>query len=467
MHIALAPRLGASILLASAAGLAGCASTDATPDIRRAASTVAERSALSPDWSTDWTTAAAWNATTPLSADEAVGIALVRNRSLRAAVNEIAMAKAELAAAETPPNPVVSFAYGAPTDGGPGSMITASVMTQLAWLWRRPSEVAAAEASLRAATLRAADSALATIADVRVMHAQVLAAEAEAAFAATADDAMTALAALIADQHAAGLVSASDARSAESKASATHRERINAEAELHHMKVALLDALAMSDAPLQWTTDGVWPSEPMPADPELVALDAPARRLDVAALAADLLASDEAARRAGLERLPMVDLGVMFERSMEGEEVLGPSISATVPIFDRGDAAIAQAAAKREAARLALDSAIHATRSEARTAAMTWIAARSAWSDGSERARRLAEGELQSVREAVTNGAADRVSEQEAVAMLAERSMVAVRDRLKAVEASVRFERAIGGHPAATPSDPTAVAANNGRGGDR
>ncbi len=442
-----AQRRWAALTLAGAVALAGCASTDPAPDITQAANSVADRSASTPDWTARWDGAAAWNGTTPLTADAAVAVALVRNRELRGALTEIAMARAELAAAQTPPNPVVSFLYGAPTDGGPGSMITASVMIELAWLWRRPSEVAAAEATLRATTLRAADRALATIADVRVLHATIVAAESEAAFASDADDALRMRANLIAERHAAGLVPASELRMAEEKAREAHREHIVAHEELHHAKIAMLELLAISDASVEWTTDGVWPTAPTIDDPESLAMDAPSRRLDVAALAADALAADHAARRAGLERLPAVDLGAMFERSMEGSETLGPQVSVTVPIFDRGDVSVAKAAARREAALLAFDAASHAARSEARMAAFSWLSARNAWREGSDERRSIAERELAAMREARAAGAVDRVAELEAVAMLAERSMLAVRDRVKAVQSAIRLERSVGGWP--------------------
>ncbi len=371
--------------LAATTLLAGCASTDPAPDIATAERTVLERTGASPYWHASWSDPADWDpaAGEPISADRAVAIALRRNPTLRESVSAIAVARAALAQAETPPNPVVSFAYGAPTDGGAGSMITASVMMQLGWLLSRPHEVAAADARLRADSLRAADAALALIAEVRIAHARVVANEEREAEAVRMTEALHAVRALVAERHAAGVASAAEWRMAEDRAIAAERERTMASAERHHAQIALLELLAMSDASVAWRSDGAWPALALHGDEAERAADAPSRRLDVAALAIDTLAADARARRAGLASLPELDLGVMDERSMEGDETLGPSITASIPIVDSGDAATALARAECEGSRLALARRTHAARAEARVAAAAWEAGERAWREGS------------------------------------------------------------------------------------
>ena len=452
-------------LAACALVITGCATTDPEAATNESASLAARHmnGRWTPDWRSGWDDLPTWNGTSPLTSEEAVAIALRRNRELRSAVNEIAMAQAELAAATTPPNPVVSFTYGAPIDGGPGSMVTASVMAQLAWLWQRPSEVAAAEARVRERILLAADAALTTMAEVRQRHLDVIAAEETLRHLEEADAALALRRDLVTELGAAGAMGGADLRNADAEWRSIHRERLDAEAEVHHAKVMLLESLALTELQLDWSSDGAWPELPI-VDAEPLAIDAPARRLDVAARAAALLAADHDARRAGLERLPEIELGAMFERSMEGVETLGPSIVASVPILDRGDAAMAKARATREAALLAFDGLLHAARADARFEAMAWSAADAAWREGSEPRRRLAEAELASIRAGRAAGTESRLMELTATAMLAERAVQAIGDRAKATAAAIRLERAIGGFPlpATQLTGTEAVAADSG-----
>lgn len=436
--------------IAAAALLAGCASTDARRDIGEAESAVLERTGHAPRWAESWAEPADWNpaaADQPLSADRAVAIALRQNPMLRESVTAIAAARASLAQAQTPPNPVVTFVYGAPTDGGPGSMITASVMMQLNWLLRRPHDVAEAEAALRAASLRATDAALALVADVRVAHARLVASEETAAAAVEASDALREALALAEERQAAGVATSTDARMAREAALVADRERGLAEAERERAQLELLALLAMSEAPTGWRTDGSWPPLDRHGDEDARAADAPSRRLDVAAKAADAIAADARLRRAGLGALPELDLGAMYERSMEGDETLGPSLSASLPIFDNGSAASAGATAELEMARLALAQAVHTARTEARTAAITWTTSERAWREGSLARAEIAERERDAQRDALRTGVTDRLTERSATAMAAERRMAAIRDRLAATEAAIQFERSVGGRP--------------------
>jgi outer membrane protein, heavy metal efflux system len=435
--------------LAIAALLAGCASTDPARDIEDTERTVHERSGESPRWGESWDEPAEWDpfAGEPLSADRAVTIALRRNPTLRESVSAIAAARAELAQAQTPPNPVVSFAYGAPTDGGAGSMITASVMMQLGWLLSRPHEVAAAEATLRASSLRAADAALGLIAEVRIAHARLVASEAIATASSDAVDALSEVRSLVEERHAAGVASEAECRSARDASAGASRGRTLAEAERHRAQIELLALLAMSNAPVAWRSDGVWPVIALHGDEEERAADAPSRRLDVAAQAVEALEVAARARRAGLASLPELDLGVMAERSMEGDETMGPSITASIPVFDTGSAATARALADLEMARLALARRAHAARAEARVAAATWAAAESAWRESSAPRAALAAREAESQREASERGIADRFGQRIAASVAAERHIEAIRDRFTATEAAIRFERSVGGRP--------------------
>jgi cobalt-zinc-cadmium efflux system outer membrane protein len=429
----------------------GCASTDPTPDLDGAASSVEAIGGVRPTWSAttpfEPLEASAWPASTPaerLSAERAVALALERNPTMRGQLAAIAAARAALAQSETPPNPMVGFAYGAPIDGGAGSMLTASVMMQLRWLWERPAAVEAAEARLRAATLRAADTALTIIAEVRLAHAALVAAERERDAMDEALIAARELEALIAERWGAGIASAVERRAAIERRTEVERAATLADLDAKRAKLALLERIALSDAELGWSSDGRWP-ELSDAVGALASAPSAARvDLGVAALAAEVVAADADARLAGLRGLPELEVGAMFERSMEGDETLGPSLNASLPIFDRGDASTAAAAATRAEARWELERAIHAVRTEARVAAEAWIAAERAWRVGSAEQLALAIADRDAAIAAHRSGLADRVATLEAIIVVAERSAREARDHLSVVTAAIAFERRAG-----------------------
>src|SRR5215510_10351059 len=107
VRAALAPALGLTLL-----GVGGCSAVDVDPagDLQKASDLVAERSAWKPSWSTsaadDTTT---WDGRSPLAADQAVVVALQNNRELRAALEDIAGAKADLAQSGLLPNPTLGL----------------------------------------------------------------------------------------------------------------------------------------------------------------------------------------------------------------------------------------------------------------------------------------------------------------------------------------------------------------------
>ena len=100
-------------LVGSAALLSGCVSVDPTADYEEAMSLVEQRSGWRPDWNTPWSgTVTTWDGTSPLSSDQVVTIALQNNRELRATLEGIAAARADLVQSGLLPNPVLSAAYG-------------------------------------------------------------------------------------------------------------------------------------------------------------------------------------------------------------------------------------------------------------------------------------------------------------------------------------------------------------------
>lgn len=115
----------------------------------------------------------------PLTADSAVQIALLNNRGLQAAFNELGIAEAQMVAASLPPNP----RFGISKLSGRFELeIERQVAGSLFALITLPARTDAARDRFRSAQLRAAEAVLKLAADTRRQYYRAVAANAQASF---------------------------------------------------------------------------------------------------------------------------------------------------------------------------------------------------------------------------------------------------------------------------------------------
>ncbi len=115
----------------------------------------------------------------PLTADSAVQIALLNNRGLQAAFNELGIAEAQMVAASLPPNPRL----GISSETGTRFLeIEREVAASLFALITLPARADAARDRFRNAQLRAAENVLKLAADTRRQYYRAVAANAQASF---------------------------------------------------------------------------------------------------------------------------------------------------------------------------------------------------------------------------------------------------------------------------------------------
>lgn len=433
------------------AAVTACASVDSTADIQTARDQVAARVGVTPTWSNAEldsapdATRAPWRGDA-LSASEAIAIALERNAELRRSVVAIESARAALAQTSTPPNPMLSLTLGFPVDGVGATTVTAAAMEQIAWLWQRPPLVDADEARLRASILSAADRASAIAAEVRRRHLDVVAAEESLVAARAAATAADEFRVAVQSQVAAGDAPSNALLEADGRAAFSRRARARAEGELRNARVRLLEAMGCSEVTVEWRTDGAWPTSTAPSESAAQCLsDALARRLDVAAADALVVAAEAECRAAGATRIPAVSLGAEYNQMMDTPTTLGPSGSVEVPIFDVGNARVATALAKLADARWAARAARQGAATETQFALAGLASANDRWQSGSEPMRRAAEARLRAVRASADAGVVPTRDVVEATAMLAERTMEAIDDRREAAGAAIALERSLAG----------------------
>ena len=161
-----APRSAAATLVPARA--AGAAPTHPRADVERSQALVAERSGLPVDWLAPLDAAAdRWDGESDLAAYDAVAIAIARNPALRAQLEVVAAARADLAQAGLLPNPVLSLSLGFPIAGADGGTSVGASLVQNFASFSRGRRVDAAAADLDRVVLELSDHALALAARTR------------------------------------------------------------------------------------------------------------------------------------------------------------------------------------------------------------------------------------------------------------------------------------------------------------
>jgi len=337
------PRLALGLF---AAGLAGCIAPDVDPagDIQAASALVAERSDWTPSWSrTPQDDTTSWDGRSPLTAAQAVTIALQNNRNLRAQLEGIASAKADLAQSGLLPNPVLSIDAA---ESGVGNPLAIGLVQDLAQLWLRPSQEDAAGQALLEQVQTVSDLALRLVADVRKAHLRVVHGQRGTAL-------MQAQLALVRRALDAAQRRADAGEGTQLDVNVLREELLSNEADLEAQELELgtarrdlLALLGMAAAGAGWTAA----EDDRPPDAALTALtedDAVARalrlRLDVQAARAVFEQRSHELHAASLGLIPDISLGPEYARNEDGVSFRGGSLEAEVPFFDLNQPAVAKA----------------------------------------------------------------------------------------------------------------------------
>jgi outer membrane protein TolC len=354
---------------------AGCASLDPTTDIGHASDLVQTRADTETGWSEPWDDRGdLWNGRSRLSADTAVRVALRNNREIRRQVEAIAATRADYVQAHLLPNPIVNATYGFTTDGLGGDPFRVALVQQLAWLWRHPVAVEAAEADLRRQILTVSDAALRLVAEVRQTHADVVYAERAAALQRENIELIERSSTLLHERLSVGEASRLDVNRVDLDLLRARTRLTDRTTALEAARRRLLTLLARADAPLAWRTDDVVPDAVTVADEldeaTVMAL-ASWQRLDVAAVQESLAGRVARLDLEDLGSLPDVSAGVGFEQNFSSREGVFPTVRVTPKLFDDNSAQIAKASSALKQAEIEADRVLQAAIGEAREAWVT------------------------------------------------------------------------------------------------
>ena len=355
---------------------AGCASVPRDAGLSGVQKTVEEQSGQRLDWSpaqsieppTDERLRALLEG--ELTAERAVEIALTNNRDLLAALEELGVARADLIAARTVRNPI--FDGEMRFDGNPGNPFEIAVMQTLIDLFRLRKRRALGQAEFVAAQLRVTGAVLGFTAEVKADYYTLQAAQQALAQQRTITAAAEASAELSRRQHDAGNISDLDLELEQSIYEGAKLDLARAELDEIRSRERLLAALgALETLPL------TLPPQALPAEGgqerslerslEEVEAALP-RRLDLSLAQAKVEAARRALPLAGTSTYDELAAGVHYEREPDGKKTAGPAVAIPIPIFDRGLAGRARAAAGLRVAEQRLHALTVNARSEARTA---------------------------------------------------------------------------------------------------
>ena len=307
------------------------------------ATLVADRDGWRPDWSAADT--ARVHLAIPvgvLDGDSAVRLAILRSPRVRAVLEEVGIAQADLWQASLLPNPVSDFAYGFPA-GSPAA-VTAGVGFGIIRALQVPLRRRVVAAELAATERRVADAILGTATETQRAYTTVQHAQQMLELRQTVASAGAAAAAAAKALRDAGNVPVLTLVSEETIAAQTESDVLEAQGDLAGARAQLGRLLGAGVADTAWSIDLLLANPPA-QDPSLALLDslALARRLDVAAARESARAAAEAVGLASHFRL-LADgtLGAFYQRDPDGR-FIGPAANVPVPLFDQGNAAVARA----------------------------------------------------------------------------------------------------------------------------
>jgi cobalt-zinc-cadmium efflux system outer membrane protein len=298
----------------------------------------------------------------PLGAEDAVQVALLRNRGLQASYAELGLAQADLVEAGLLQNPVFDTSIRFPdaahlaTDLGTG--LTQSFLNLL--LLPAKKEIAAGQSE--ATKLRVAAEVLDLVAEVKTAYFRLEADQAIGALLHERVSAADAAASLAERLHDAGNISDLDLSRQQADAELTRTEYADALAGAAADREELNRLMGLFGADTRWTVPDHLPDIPSEALPyDRLETMAVSGNLRIAALRRQ---AETSAKALGLVTdfgwLTDVQIGVSSEKNPEGYRVTGPTIQIPIPLFNRGQASRARAATalqqnEDQMAQLAID----------------------------------------------------------------------------------------------------------------
>ncbi|MEO7300460.1 MAG: TolC family protein [Verrucomicrobiota bacterium] len=315
---------------------------------------------------------------TNLTAQSAVAIALLNNKSLQAEFQEIGISQAELAQAARLNNIKLMGSWRFP-DRPPSIVDTEySVAGDFLNLLMLPARKKIAARNLEQTKLRVADEVLKLAAETQEAFYTV---QGRAQFGqriALIVEVNDAAADFAQRQYDAGNINSLELHNQQAATAQARFDLAQTKAQLSVGRERLNRLLGLSGAQTKWTMVEELPPLPEKELPvENVEALAVQQRLDLQAMKTQMESIAGALQlKKKFRFVPGVTVGASAERSPDGQRVTGPSLELELPIFDQGQPALAKLAAEYRQAQNNFQALETNVRSEARQARDVLVATR-------------------------------------------------------------------------------------------
>ena len=283
-----------------------------------------------------------------LTQDEAVAIALWNSPAFLVNLADLGIARADVAQAGLLRNPVFSLLL----PWGP-KQLEATLRWPIEAVWQRPRRLAAARASANAVAERLVAGGLTLVADVRLAHAELLAAQARVDLAASAATLAHRISDIVRKRFEAGDISQldSDAADVDARRADQLAARAKLDVALNATRLHELMGIRNELVPVSIRASESAASEPSRCgDLATLEKDTLASRPEVRAAELEL---EAAGKRLGWERTRIITLVGALDANGEGKEgfEMGPGFDTEIALIDRNQAGVRRVSAELDRGR--------------------------------------------------------------------------------------------------------------------
>ncbi len=313
-----------------------------------------------------------------LTAQSAVAVALLNNRSLQAEFEDIGISQAELSEASRLKNPEFEGSWRLPNRGPRVVNAEYALAQNFLDLLMLPARKRIAARNLEATKLRIAHYVLALAAEVQGAFYRMQAGEQLTNRFGLIVEVNEAGADLAQRQHDAGNINDLELHQQQAAYTQSRLDFARIQMQLRAGRERVNRLLGLWGKQTVWQTAGALPPLPDHELPvENVEAVAVAQRLDLAAARGEVANVQSALKlKKSVRWIPGASVGFNAEHDLDHSWILGPTLSFEVPLFDQGQPEIARLAAAHRRAMRHLEALAVNIRSEVRDARDALIAAR-------------------------------------------------------------------------------------------
>lgn len=317
---------------------------------------------------------------TNLTAQSAVAIALLNNRTLQAEFESIGVSQAELAQAARLRNPQFSGFWRVPTHGSTVVNAEYSLSQEFLDLLTLPARKKIAARNLEATKLRVAHEVLNLANETQVAFYTVQARYQLTNRLALIVEVNEAAADIAKRQHDAGNITDLELQNQQAAYAQSRLDLARAQVQARADRERLNRLLGLWGKQTVWQLAGELPSLPEKELPlENLESIAVSRRLDLRAARAEVVNVLSALKlKKSVRWIPAASIGVNAEHDLDHSWVVGPSLDLEVPLFDQGQPELARLSAEYRRAQRNFEALAVNIRSEVREVRDSLIASRNA-----------------------------------------------------------------------------------------